>query len=60
MRDYPHGAFEALSWVRNLLNEADANCEDCQKILGEVERILNEIQRAAGVDFPLRFSRERQ
>ena len=56
MRDYPQGAFEALSWVRIQFNHVDTRCKGCQRILEEVEQVLEEIQQGVAVDFTFKVS----
>ena len=51
MRDYASGAFEALSWVKELLLENKTRCQGCQRILEEVEAVLEEIRGGAADDF---------
>jgi len=55
MRDYPQGAFEALSWVRTLFRQTNTRCQGCQKILEQIEDTLEEIQRDAAIYFTLRI-----
>jgi len=55
MRDYPEGAFEALSWVKQLFEEQNTRCQGCQSVLEKVERMLSRIQRGAAVDFSMKI-----
>ena len=55
MRDYPQGAFEALSWAKQLLEKSNTRCQECQRTLEQIEDILNRIQEGAAVDFTLKF-----
>ncbi len=56
MRDYSQGAFEALSWVKNLIEEKNIRCKGCQESLEEINQILERIQKGAAVDFTLKVS----
>jgi len=53
MRDYPQGAFEALSWVKTLFEEQGTRCQGCQTVLKKADNILGGLQRGAAVDFSL-------
>jgi len=47
VRDYIHGAFEALNWVRNLVSEE----KDIQEIQEEIKRAMDEILSGLAIDF---------
>lgn len=59
MRDYPAGAFEALTWVKVMLDTKsegqEKKCGDCV-LKQEVEGALNDLQRGVAVDFRQRLA----
>jgi len=56
MRDYPQGAFEALCWVKFLLEDQSTRCRGCQRVLEEIEDVLEKMKEGAAIDFKYRFS----
>jgi hypothetical protein len=55
MRDYPAGAFEALTWVKVKLEGQEKKCAVCI-IKQEVEEALNDLQHGVAVDFRQRLT----
>ena len=51
MRDFARGAFEALCWVKWLLERFSI-----EEVRREVEEAIREIQRGVAVDFTARLS----
>ena len=51
MRDYATGAFEALSWIRMLIKSGKERCQTCQRVLEEIESVIDQIQAGVAVDF---------
>lgn len=60
MRDYPAGAFEALSWVHTEIENALVRKEDPERILkdiiNQIEGVLRKIKIGVAVDFTYRIS----
>jgi hypothetical protein len=55
MRDYPAGAFEALTWVNVMLEEQVKKCGNCN-VKTEIEAALRDLQRGVAVDFRQRLA----
>ena len=56
MRDYAEGAFEALSWIRMLIKNSNERCRTCQRVLEEIEKVIDEMQTGVAVDFRRRIT----
>ena len=57
MHDYAQGAFEALSWVHRLFDQANNPCEECKRIQEKIEEMLAEIERGAAKNFTFKLKR---
>jgi len=55
MRDYPSGAFEALSWVKQVIEEQSTRCQSCQTVLERVKAMLDNIQTGAAFEFSVKL-----
>lgn len=55
MQDYVRGAFQALTWVREVLADSHPKSEGTQKALVEVDEALRDIEHGVAVDFRWRL-----
>lgn len=57
MHDYVRGAFQALTWIRELMNSLENEKEPnaFEKLIKEVDDALNDIEHGAAIDFRWRI-----
>ncbi len=51
MHDYVRGAFEALSWIRMLLQDLKNDPEAIEKAVKEIDNAIDDIKAGVATDF---------
>lgn len=55
MNDYIRGAFQALTWVREVVITDVKDNEKAKKVLFEIDEAINDIEHGVAIDFRWRL-----
>lgn len=55
MHDYIRGAFQALTWVREIISENSKDPKGLERIKKEIDSALEDIEHGVAIDFRWRL-----